>query len=221
MAHTICTPVARLRALPSSAYGPDYANHGTISDDVAREIRRECDAGRPRAALAAYGRAIGVETQRLDRRDGASIHYANRGDPYRTTLLYDDSMGRVWVGTWGDLVERGRGSRGFDGAEDPDAGWPRESITGRVVEIPSVAGRFLRVRESERTEHPIHVRDPAMVDAMHQRLRVGDVVSVTVLRTPRWPTFVSLAILGAGSRGAGRIVGLGAILAGVALLGGI
>jgi hypothetical protein len=36
----------------------------------------------------------------------AGLEYVNMGDPYDTTLIYDLSTGRFYVGAWGDWVER-------------------------------------------------------------------------------------------------------------------
>lgn len=42
----------------------------------------------------------GIES--LELRDGSIIEYVNMGDAYATTLVYH--AGRVYVGSWGDLV---------------------------------------------------------------------------------------------------------------------
>lgn len=36
-----------------------------------------------------------------------TYEYINMGDTYTTTILRDCRTGRVFVGTWGDIVERG------------------------------------------------------------------------------------------------------------------
>ena len=38
--------------------------------------------------------------------DHGNIYYVNLGDPYDTTLMYDSRKGRLYVGAWGDYVER-------------------------------------------------------------------------------------------------------------------
>jgi hypothetical protein len=39
-------------------------------------------------------------------RSRAGLEFVNMGDTYDTTLIYDFSTGRFYVGAWGDWVER-------------------------------------------------------------------------------------------------------------------
>jgi hypothetical protein len=95
--------------------------------ETARAIRLAMEtherSGQPFAtdtidAIAAMIDGDGAETIRPgDGPRSPSIEYANRGDTYAPTVLYLDGVtdggrstgrGRWAVGSWGDIVERGR-----------------------------------------------------------------------------------------------------------------
>ncbi len=41
----------------------------------------------------------------VDHREGPPYEYLNAGDTYSTTLIYDRDADRVFIGSWGDVVE--------------------------------------------------------------------------------------------------------------------
>lgn len=98
-----------------------------VAAETARAIRRAIEAhersGAPFAAgtLDAIAAMIGADGAGLilpgDGPRSPSIEYANLGETYAPTILYLDGVssggrstgrGRWAVGSWGDIVERGR-----------------------------------------------------------------------------------------------------------------
>lgn len=65
----------------------------TIRDEARRQIDKLIDTH-------------GVEFLGVHRETGYDVYYCNAGDTYATTILFHGL--NMWVGCWGDLVERNR-----------------------------------------------------------------------------------------------------------------
>lgn len=81
-----------------------------IDTEQARAIRALIHDGKPTRALRVANAAMnahGIEAVRDE--DDVLLHhgtdYVNTGDTYATTLIFDRSSWRVFVGTLGDYIE--------------------------------------------------------------------------------------------------------------------
>ncbi|MBK6906321.1 MAG: hypothetical protein IPH08_04130 [Rhodocyclaceae bacterium] len=89
---------------------------GDDAPDARRQLERWRDGSRPPAVDTLFARldsmanthgveCIWTDGRQDDSRYGPRYLYLNTGDTYADTLLVDRDTGRVWVGSWGDLVE--------------------------------------------------------------------------------------------------------------------
>lgn len=77
----------------------------SVKGDVSAAIRIKelISKGAPKKALGVYDTAVG--NYGVEFLTGG-LYYSNTGDTYLTTLLYDLRKSRVFIGNWGDMVER-------------------------------------------------------------------------------------------------------------------
>jgi len=80
----------------------------------AHKIRRIMNAfaHNPRRMLARVNEFLGahgieyIADRRDDQHDSYGIEYINMGDSYIPTLCYDRDKDRIFISSWGDIVEK-------------------------------------------------------------------------------------------------------------------
>lgn len=88
---------------PSRAMLKKHFKLGVLQADKLRDL---CHSGWPRAAMNhanIYLGGYGVES--LDP-EAPHIQYVNMGDTYSNTILYNSKTHYMWIGSWGDWVEK-------------------------------------------------------------------------------------------------------------------
>lgn len=134
-------------------YHSGKVRHRYDSATEADKIRALCAAGKPKAALKHFDRIAelhGVEYLRVENErsahysvyGGGGVSYVNTGDTYTLTLLLDEAKDRLFVGNWGDVVERDarfrdnsdyRGLAGASTSRKASGGSACRSKTGRFI----------------------------------------------------------------------------------------
>jgi len=77
-----------------------------ISSVQAHTIRNIAKEGHWHLALRMANDRIGGHGVESLYPEAPHISYVNMGDTYSTTILYNEKSGLMWIGTWGDWVEK-------------------------------------------------------------------------------------------------------------------
>jgi hypothetical protein len=78
-------------------------NPGGVSDYIREDMAEIADI------IGAYG--ISEICSKQDGRMFAGLTYANTGETYKNTVIFDHGKRQWIVGNWGDMVERDNGRR--------------------------------------------------------------------------------------------------------------